>query len=107
MATSGPLSLRKLMTRGTALGRLVRRAAEVSSLTDRVRGSLPAKLRPHLVSVVVESPGRAVIIADSAAWAARLRYFETAIETVLEPEAAKIEEIRIRVAPRGRRGQPE
>jgi len=58
---------------GGAFAELARKAAATTSLTTAVQQSLPELLRPHVVSAVRRG-GDLVVIVDSAAWSARVRY---------------------------------
>ena len=55
------------------LERLARQAAAAASLGDKVRQLLPEPLRPHVVSANRRGDDL-VVIVDSAAWSARVRY---------------------------------
>ena len=52
---------------------LAEKAAAAASLTVKVRQSLPETLRPHVLSAARRGDDL-VVIVDSAAWAARVRY---------------------------------
>lgn len=56
-----------------ALEQLARRAAATQGLTTLVRQALAEPLRPHVVSAVRRGDDL-VVIVDSAAWSARVRY---------------------------------
>ena len=56
-----------------ALEQLARKAAATQGLTALVRQSLAEPLRPHVVSAVRRGDDL-VVIVDSAAWSARVRY---------------------------------
>ena len=56
-----------------ALERLARKAAATEGLTTLVRQSLAETLRPHVVAAVRRGDDL-VVIVDSAAWSARVRY---------------------------------
>jgi hypothetical protein len=58
---------------GGAFAELARKAAATTSLTSAVQQSLPETLRPHVVSAVRRGDDL-VVIVDSAAWSARVRY---------------------------------
>ncbi len=58
---------------GSALEALARKAASASALTDTVRELLPEALRPHVISAVRRDEDL-VVLVDSAAWSARVRY---------------------------------
>ncbi|MCU0972117.1 MAG: DUF721 domain-containing protein [Gammaproteobacteria bacterium] len=55
------------------LVRLAEQAAAAASLTEKVRASLPDALRPH-VTAAARRGEDLVVIVDSAAWSARVRY---------------------------------
>lgn len=79
------------------LEQLARRAAEAGSLSAIVRRELPEPLGAHVVSAT-RREGDLVIIVDSAAWSARVRYAEPRLKEQLaelgEPVAGKV---RVRV----------
>ncbi len=86
---------------GTSMGaleQLARRAAEAGSLSAIVRRELPEALRAHVVSATHRGEDL-VVIVDSAAWAARVRYAGPALKQRLgqlgEPVAGKIS-VRVR-----------
>ena len=56
-----------------ALEQLARKAAATQGLTALVRQSLAEPLRPHVV-LAVRRGDDLVVIVDSAAWSARVRY---------------------------------
>ena len=55
------------------IARLAEKAAAVASLTVKVQRSLPEALRPHVLSASRRDDDL-VVIVDSAAWSARVRY---------------------------------
>jgi hypothetical protein len=55
------------------VGDIVQKARDAESLTARVQRLLPADLAAHLVGVRLDD-GCLVLMADSSAWAARLKY---------------------------------
>ena len=55
------------------LARLAEKAAAAASLTVKVRQSLPEVLRTHVLSASRRGDDL-VVIVDSAAWSARVRY---------------------------------
>lgn len=55
------------------IARLAEKAAAVASLTVKVRQSLPETLQPHVLSASRRGDDL-VVIVDSAAWSARVRY---------------------------------
>lgn len=56
-----------------ALTQLAQKAAAAASITATVRQSLPELLRPHVVAAARRGDDL-VVIVDSAAWSARVRY---------------------------------
>ncbi|MCM2312477.1 MAG: DUF721 domain-containing protein [Steroidobacteraceae bacterium] len=56
-----------------ALAKLALQAAAAASITVTVRGLLPEALRPHVVAAARRGDDL-VVIVDSAAWSARVRY---------------------------------
>ena len=88
-----PRHLSKLMSEG-ALARLLREADRRQMETVRFRALLPPEESAHVVSAVTDQAGELVIVMDSPAWAARVRY---CLGTL--PHA----KVRIRVLPLGRR----
>jgi hypothetical protein len=83
-----------------ALDQLAKRAAAAGSLTVIVRRELPGPLGAHVISVARRDDDL-VVIVDSAAWAARVRYAGPRMRVRLaelgEPVAG-----RVRVRVRGR-----
>lgn len=76
---------------------LVRRAAQARSLTEKVRGELPAGLGEHVLSAARRDTDL-VVIVDSAAWAARVRYAGRRLKAQLEAGGEPpIDRIRIKV----------
>lgn len=78
-----------------ALSGLVERAREMQTLTECVRRALPSETRPHLVSAAYRETGTLVLIADSSAWASRLRFtsaeaVEAARELGLDAESCRV-----------------
>jgi hypothetical protein len=63
-----------ILTGGTALRELALEAARRSDLAGYLRAGLPADLAPHLVGGNLRPNGVLVVLADSPAWAARLRF---------------------------------
>jgi len=59
---------------GGPLSRLLREASRRRSETERVRQRLPAEEGAHLVSATTDEGGELVLVMDTPAWAARVRY---------------------------------
>lgn len=72
---------------------LVRKASEARSLTRRVQDELPETVRPHVLSASRRDLDL-VVIVDSAAWSARVRYagrrLKAQLEAAGEPEIGKV-----------------
>lgn len=83
-----------------ALGRVLRRARAIESLTERVRAALPDPAAAHVVSV---SPAetRLVVTVDGAAWAARLRFLH---EDILRAAGEDGKDLAVAVRVRGPAG---
>ena len=63
----------ELLERGT-VARVLREAERRRMETVRVRGLLPAEEAAHLVSASSNDAGELVLVMDTPAWAARMRY---------------------------------
>jgi hypothetical protein len=83
------------------LDALARKAAAAVSLTVRVQQLLPEALRPHVVAAVRRGDDL-VVIVDSAAWSARVRYagprLREQLQAAGEPVTGKV---RVRVGRSG------
>lgn len=79
------------------LARLARDAAASRTLTEQVRAVLPENLRPHVLSAV-RRDADLVVIVDSAAWSARVRYASRALSDALEAAGgAPLGKLRVKV----------
>lgn len=77
MTTNKPVALGALGADDSSLlARLKRTAREREHLTDSLRCALPNLIKPHLVGAEVKND-RLVLVADSAVWAARMRFYAT------------------------------
>ena len=82
---------------GPGLQALARDAAAAGELAALVRESLPETLRPHVVSAVRRGDD-VVVIVDSAAWAARVRYAGPRVQERLEARGEALAgRLRVRV----------
>ncbi len=101
MPEKRPILLKSLLSReGSALADLTRQAQEFGRLTESLRASLPADLRPHILGVT-RTARRAVILTDSAAWASRLRFLRPELEEALAKLLqAPVDSVQIKVRPR-------
>jgi hypothetical protein len=87
-----------------ALDALARRAAEATSLTGRVRRALSPPLGEHLISASRREEDL-VLVVDSAAWAARVRYAGPALREALAAAGEPVPG-RVRIKVRGRARGP-
>jgi hypothetical protein len=79
------------------LARLAEKAAAAASLTTKVRQSLPDALRAHVLSAARRGDD-VVVIVDSAAWAARVRYAgRRLIERLAQDGEVVTGKVRVRV----------
>ena len=79
------------------LQKLAEKAAATTTLAALVRQSLPETLRPHIVSAVRRGDDL-VVIVDSAAWSARVRYAGPRLrEQLLAAGEAVSGKVRVRV----------
>jgi hypothetical protein len=79
------------------LDSLARKAAEARSLTSRVQSELPEALRTHVLSASRRGEDM-IVIVDSAAWSARVRYAGRRLKTQLEAGGEPaIDKIRVKV----------
>ena len=83
------------------LGELRKRARAFAALTGRVRALLPDSEASH-VTGIVQCGSEIVILVDSSAWCARLRYRVGALRAQLASlTGQEIRELKVRVVPRG------
>ena len=82
------------------LERLAQQAAAVTALTVLVQERLPETVRPHVVSAVRRGDDL-VVIVDSAAWSARVRYAGPRLREQLEAAGERVNG-KVRVSVRGR-----
>ncbi len=85
-----------LAGQGGDLSRLLQRAERIAGLTGSVRGVLPANIAAHVVSASMHDD-RMIVIADSAVWAARIRYLDPALGERLEGLGISADRIQIKV----------
>jgi hypothetical protein len=79
------------------LDALVRKASEARSLTSRVQSELPEPVRPHVLSAS-RRDNDLVVIVDSAAWSARVRYAGRRLKSQLEAGGEPaIDKVRVKV----------
>jgi len=85
------------------LERLARRAAEAAGIADLVRRELPEPLGDHVVGAARRGDDL-VVLMDSAAWSARVRYAAPKL-TVRLAELGQPVTGKVRVRVRGARGK--
>ena len=73
MNRTGPHSIAHLLSRGE-LRSLADEARQRESLTERIRSLLPADEAAHLMSAGHNDDGQLILLMDSSAWAARVRF---------------------------------
>jgi hypothetical protein len=94
---SGPLKpLSELLSSG--FSRLAKQAEAARDLGERVRRTLPAPLRDHVLSAVRRGD-ELVVFVDSAAWSAQVRYAgKRLMDALHEPGRPAINKVRVRVS---------
>lgn len=81
----------------SGLRELAREAAAAGELAAQLRGLLPEAARPHVVAAARRGDD-VVVIVDSAAWAARIRYAGPRLREQLEARGEKLTgRLRVRV----------
>ena len=81
MSASKLVSVKNLLEKsGSPLAKISGKAALLEELTIFIRKALPDPLKNHLIAAS-EHDSTLVLTADSAAWAARMRFHETEILT--------------------------
>ncbi len=73
MATKSPKSIAELFKNGQ-LEKLALEAERQRNLTGHIRKMLPSEEADHLVNVSIDEEGELILVMDSPAWAARVRY---------------------------------
>jgi hypothetical protein len=85
---------------GNDLSRLVERAREAGELDARVRALLPEELAVHVTGAALHE-NTVVVLADSAAWASRLRFHAPELVERLAPRYdGAVTRVRVKVRPR-------
>jgi len=96
---SGPTSLQDLLSGSTHLKKLREAANERRALTQRVKTLLAENEAQHLLTARLTPLGELILVLDSPAWAARVRYAQEGIRSGLKPMA--ITRVRVQAQPRG------
>lgn len=98
-------SLKDLLQRSGQLKSLAQRAERMAGLTERLREALPEPEKQHLVAASVSADTNQLnVTADSAAWAARLRYVADDLLVAARKHGIAATRCRIRVAPKTAEG---
>ena len=86
---------------------LARKAAEAVTLATLVRQELPEPLRPHVVGAVRRDDDL-VVLVDSAAWSARVRYAGPQLKKRLAELGQPVNgKVRVRVRGAERKGESD
>ncbi len=91
------------------LAGLVERARAMETLTAAVRAALPEEARAHLVSAAQREDGTLVLVTESSAWAARLRFSSDEARAAARRYGVAAESVSVLVRPRhgdGGAGEP-
>jgi hypothetical protein len=96
---SGPVSLQQLLSGSPRLKSLRAAADERRALTQRVRALLQENEAQHLVTARLTPLGELILVLDSPAWAARVRYAHDRIRGGLKPLV--IARVRVQAQPQG------
>ncbi|HKK22580.1 MAG TPA: DciA family protein, partial [Pseudohaliea sp.] len=75
------------------LAGLVQRARALETLTAAVRAALPEEVRAHLVSAAPREDGTLVLVTESSAWAARLRFSSDEARAAARRYGAPVESV--------------
>lgn len=96
--SDGLRSLKEII--GSVLPELERRSHEVASLTSRVQALLAGEEKNHLLTAAIQGE-TLVILMDSAAWCAHVRYQQDQLRTALHAQGeTQFTKVKVRV------GQP-
>jgi hypothetical protein len=82
------------------LGSIVRRAREMESLVEALRGALPPDDAAGLAGANLRDDGELVVLAESPAWAARLRFAEERLIEAARKTGATVTGCKVRVSRR-------
>ena len=99
-----PASVSDLLQRRPTLTGIASRIPEQRSWCEWLRQQLPAELAVHLVNVVPKEIAGAptaielVVLADSPAWSARLRYALAALQEQICARDGAVQRTRVRVS---------
>ena len=94
----GMRSIDQLIDGDGTLRGLARAMAAHNALLERVRAVLPTELRAHCVTATLEDR-ELHLLADTAAWATRLRYFGRELVRGLDSAGLRVTAVKVRVLP--------
>ena len=94
-----PTKLGSIVTQNSLLRQLFREAGEIRLHNDRIKQLIDEPLRAHVRFALIKGD-TLILIADSSAWASKLRYLVSTIQSRAEtsPDLALIRNIRVKVA---------
>jgi len=81
------------------LDKIIQRAQEMESLTDRLRLLLGPELGPELQAANLRDTGELVLLCSSSAWANRLRFEAERLVEALRADGSEVTGCRVRVRP--------
>jgi hypothetical protein len=102
-----PASVNDLLQRRPALTGLASRIPAQRAWCDWLRLQLPPELAAHVVNVVpkaIDAAARStelIVLADSPAWSARLRYALVALQPAIAAKDIAVQRTRVRVSMSG------
>ena len=82
------------------LGGIVRRARELDRLVEALRSALPADEAAGIVAANIRDDGELVVLTESPAWAARLRYEADRLIEAARSTGATVTGCKVRVGRR-------
>lgn len=93
-------SLQQLLDGGASgrLQKIIQNAQKMEALTLRLRAALEPAMAEHVLAANVRDDGQLVVICDSSAWAARLRYESDRLMAAARADGARVERCRIKVS---------
>ncbi len=92
-----PSSINDLLLRKPLFQRLSAQLPAQQSWSDWLRAQVTPELAPHIVHVIPKG-SELVVMADSPAWSARLRYALAALEPQIAARDAAVQRTRVRVS---------
>ena len=90
-------SINKLLAAGKTLATIDTRLAEQKALLEQLRAIMPLSMAEHCIWAVHNRNGILVLMADSPAWASRLRYLSTKLSQKLRQIGYPVTRIQVKV----------